>query len=71
MTKKDIKFLRLYHGMTQQQFAAYIEVGESTIAKVEAGFAAVTDFIQSRVYRKFDLLDEGFMTFCQRMNGGK
>ena len=71
MTSKQLRMLRLYRGETQKEFAKSIEVANSTVAKIEAGLVGITDVTKSRVYRKFDMLDEGFMTFCQRMNGGK
>jgi len=71
MTPKQFRMLRLYRGETQKEFAKSIEVANSTVAKIEAGLVGITETTKSRIYRKFDLLDEEFMTFCQRMNGGK
>ncbi|GAA0427277.1 hypothetical protein GCM10008934_16330 [Virgibacillus salarius] len=67
MTSTQLKLIRLYLGLTQKDFATYVNVAESTIAKIEAGFTGVSDVTKARVYRKFDITEPGFITFCGLM----
>ncbi|GGJ49682.1 helix-turn-helix transcriptional regulator [Virgibacillus salexigens] len=57
MTNTQLKLIRLYLGLTQKDFATYVNVAESTIAKIEAGFTGVSEVTKARVYRKFDVTE--------------
>ena len=59
----------MYSGMTQKEFADFIGVAPSTVAKIEAGFAYVTDTTKAKILRKFDVTCSGFTYFCTQMNG--
>lgn len=67
MMAKQLRLLRLYTGKTQHGFAKEIGVAPSTLAKVEVGLADVTELTKSKVLRKYDLFDKGFLAFCNRM----
>lgn len=67
MTNKQLKLVRLYRGVSQREFSASINVAESTIAKIEAGWQSVSDVTKARVLRNFDVSDAEFLAFCERM----
>jgi DNA-binding XRE family transcriptional regulator len=71
MTNQTLKLLRLYHGLSQREFATKIGVAESTIGKIEAGWQGVSDVTKAKVLRNFDISDNEFMAFCERMNGNE
>jgi len=68
MNIRQLKLIRLFLGMTQVEFAEHIEVAPSTVAKIEAGFIAVSDVTRSRVLRKFDISAPEFIAFSERMS---
>ena len=67
MTVKQLKLLRLFHGLTQKDFAKEIGVSENTIAKIEANYSEVSTATRAKVLRRFDPSDKDFIEFCQRM----
>lgn len=68
MTRKQMKLLRLYHGLTQAEFSRETGISPNLIALIEAGHREVSTTTKARVLRKYDLLDDGFTAFCQRMD---
>lgn len=68
MTNEQVKLIRLYSGLSQEEFAKEVGLGTSTIAKIEVGYAKVTDRVRARILRKYDLTNPEYITFCERMN---
>ncbi|MFC4387754.1 helix-turn-helix domain-containing protein [Gracilibacillus marinus] len=68
MTNEQVKLIRLYSGQSQERFAEDVGLGASTIAKIEVGYARVTDRVRARILRKYDLTNPEFIAFCERMN---
>ena len=69
MTRKQLKLLRLYHNLTQEQYAKEIGVATSTISKSEAGIIEVSDSTRAKVLRKYNPSESGFLEFTERMQG--
>lgn len=65
MTNRTFKLIRLYLGFNQDQYAKYIGVAYSSVCEIESGNRAVSDYIQSKLAKKFDP-DDGFDTFVER-----
>ncbi|MCM3668013.1 helix-turn-helix domain-containing protein [Mesobacillus maritimus] len=67
MTRKQLKLLRLYTGLTQAEFARGVGMAPGTIAKMEADLMPISTANRAKILRHYDLLDEGFLAFCERM----
>lgn len=64
MLNNTIKALRLYNGMTQEQFASKIGYSTTALSFVETGSRAISPRLQSAIARHFPL-DDGFITFLR------
>lgn len=66
MKNELIKDIRHYKGMTQEQFAKWLNVHYSTIALTEANYRDVSDNLASKIALKFDVTDEDFIAYRER-----
>lgn len=69
MTQKQLKLLRLYTGLTQAEFAKGVGIAPGTLAKMEVGLMPISTTNRAKILRKYDLLDDSFLAFCERMKG--
>jgi len=58
MDCKLFREIRLYHGLSQDEFARLLGVSRSTIQMIEAGKRKITDRIRYRLAKCFDLTPE-------------
>lgn len=65
MNKNIFKSVRLYLGMSQSEFADFLQIGQSSVSKIEAGQRRVSDGIRAKIARQFEVTDE-FQDFVDR-----
>ncbi len=59
--------VRLFLGLTQQDFARQFGLTASTVAKIEVGLTRVSDATKAKVLRKFDVSKPEFIDFTDLM----
>jgi len=69
MSNKQLQLLRQYHGMTQIEFAKTVGIAPGTLSRMESGLTDISSANKAKILRKYDLLDDGFLAFCERMKG--
>ncbi|WP_428909059.1 helix-turn-helix transcriptional regulator [Niallia sp. Krafla_26] len=67
MTRNQMKYLRLYHGLTQAEFSRETGVSPNLIALIEAGHRDISTTTKAKILRRYDIADTEFLTFCERM----
>ena len=67
MKNERVKQIRRFKGMSQEQFADWLGVSKSSIAHVESGHRNVSGHLSDMIARKFDVLDDDFIEFCDRL----
>ncbi|MDW0110445.1 helix-turn-helix domain-containing protein [Sporosarcina aquimarina] len=55
MNNERFKQIRHSHEMTQEQFAAFLGMGRSTVANIEAGRTPVSDRTRARLAKVMDV----------------
>lgn len=55
MNKEALRAIRIFHGMTQSDFAAALNVSQSCIASAESGYRGVSDNLRVRVAQRFGM----------------
>lgn len=65
MLNNTIKALRLYNGMTQEQFASEIGYSITALSMAETGARAISPRFQSAIARRFQL-DDDFLLFLRK-----
>ncbi|KGE20804.1 helix-turn-helix transcriptional regulator [Paenibacillus wynnii] len=58
MDREALRAIRIYHGMTQLQFSAALNVSKSCIASAESGYRNVSDNLRVRVAQRFGMSEE-------------
>jgi plasmid maintenance system antidote protein VapI len=67
MNCKLFREIRLYHGLSQDEFARLLGVSRSTIQMIEAGKRKINGRIRMRLAKHFDLTPE-FWETVERAN---
>jgi transcriptional regulator with XRE-family HTH domain len=55
MNREALRAIRIFHGMTQSQFAAALGVSDSCIGSAESGYRNVSDNLRVRVAQRFGM----------------
>jgi len=55
MNREALRAIRIFHGMTQLEFAAALGVSHSCIASAESGYRSVSDNLRVRVAQRFGM----------------
>lgn len=65
MLNNSIRALRLYNGMTQEEFAKKIGYSITALSLAETGARPISARLQSAIARHFTL-DDGFLIFLRK-----
>lgn len=65
MANNNIRALRLYNGMTQEEFAAKIGFSITALSLAETGKRNASARLQSAIAREF-IIDDGFVNFLKQ-----
>lgn len=66
MKPNTFKALRLYLGMTQEEFGEFLGIGQSSIANMENGRRTISDATRGKIARKVDMKE--FYSFLSRLD---
>lgn len=69
MTKKQLRLLRLYSGLSQVEFGEKVGIASGTLSRMESGLTDISTANKAKILKHYDLLDDAFLEFCQRMEG--
>lgn len=58
MNREALRAIRIYHNMTQSQFAAALGLSKSCVASAESGYRNVSDNLRVRVAQRFGMGEE-------------
>lgn len=65
MNKEMFRALRLFHDLSQLEFAKTLGVSHSTVDGVETGRRSITPFIRAKVVTAYHI-DEAFLSFYDK-----
>lgn len=58
MNREALRAIRIYHGMTQSQFAAALGISKSCVASAESGYRNVSDKLRVLVAQRFGMSED-------------
>jgi transcriptional regulator with XRE-family HTH domain len=58
MDREALRAIRIFHGMTQSQFAEALGISKSCVASVESGYRNVSDNLRVRVAQRFGMSED-------------
>lgn len=67
MNRELFRQIRLYQGMTQIEFAAFLGISYSLVAMIEAGHKGISPKTKYLLASKVELSDD-FFVFVEKMN---
>lgn len=67
MDGEKFRAIRLWKGMTQQEFADLLGVSVTTVARIESGSLDVSPRIKAKIVSRVNL-DDDFLDFYEKMN---
>lgn len=67
MNGEKFRAIRLWKGMTQQEFADLLGVSVATVARIESGSLDVSPRIKAKIVSRVNL-DDDFLDFYEKMN---
>jgi len=66
MNKELFMEIRLFNGLSQAEFAKSVGVSNATVCRIESGERSISDFIRSKVARKYDITSDEFKEWRER-----
>jgi len=66
MNKELLKDIRLFKGMTQEDFAKWLGISRMTIALIESDQRNVSDAVAGKLSHKFDVTNDDFLEYRKR-----
>ncbi|WP_077624964.1 helix-turn-helix domain-containing protein [Sediminibacillus massiliensis] len=58
MTGKTVRVIRLYHKLSQEEFAERVSVSQQLVSRIENGVKEITPRTKVRILREFPMNEE-------------